>query len=655
VTIPAPALQIAVLEREDFDYFSSKLKEISGIHMSEKKLELVQTRLFKRLTELKLPDFKAYRDYLSRLPMNAPEWQLMLNELTTNKTEFFREVGHFDYLLETFLPEWERRSRPGTKLRVWSAACSTGEEPYSLAMALDQYFDGEDRFEIVASDIDTTILAQARNAVYPLERLASVPPEFHARAIAQGTGELADWGKIKDPIHGKIRFMQCNLDRTPYPMKGPFDVIFCRNVFIYFEPKTIERIVASLHDLAASSAMLAIGQSESLQGTRNPWKYVVPSIFRKSAGDSATSPPRPEPAQAPATRPKLAPGATKKKRVLVVDDSKAVTKLLTRILNNDPQLEVVGEINDPSLVQSALLELKPDVMTLDIHMPKMDGCAVLEQVLPAHPIPTVMISSISMEEGPKVLRALELGAVDYVQKPSLSELKTVEPLIIEKVKNAANAKVQRGRQRQRAKQRPVQLATTLNSSALIAIGSSTGGTEALTDLLTQLPPNIPPILIVQHIPPIFSKAFANRLNDLCSFEVKEAEDGDEVRGGRVLVAPGGRHMTLERHGMGLRARLNDEPPVNRHKPSVDVMFDAVAALLGKDAIGVILTGMGADGAKGMLRMKQAGAETIAQDEESCVVFGMPKEAIRMGGAAHVVSLSDIPAFLVKTLAGRPRS
>jgi len=286
-----------------------------------------------------------------------------------------------------------------------------------------------------------------------------------------------------------------------------------------------------------------------------------------------------------------------------------------------------------------------------MNMPHKDGCQVLEDIIPKYRTPTVMITALAKEEGTQVLRALELGAVDYIQKPSMGELESMQGLINEKILIAASVKVRAQGVLKTAPLKAQQTKQKASSqfSRMIAIGSSTGGTEALKHILTDLPANIPPIVIVQHIPANFSKALAERLNTLCAFEVKEAEDGDLVLAGRAIIAPGGKHIELVRQGSDLKVRVLDTPAVNRHKPSVDVLFDSVAKHVGASAIGVILTGMGNDGAKGLLKMKNLGSETIAQDEESCVVFGMPREAIAIGAAQFVEPLNGIAKLLLKRL------
>ena len=335
-------------------------------------------------------------------------------------------------------------------------------------------------------------------------------------------------------------------------------------------------------------------------------------------------------------------------RVLVVDDSAIVRKLLTDAISGEPDLEVVGTAPDPFIARDKILALKPDVITLDIEMPRMDGLSFLKALMKHYPLPAIMISSLCQSSAQQTLDALRLGAVEVLAKPggpySVGELQAQLPM---KIRAAAAAKIRpTGDAPVSAKAATAQrhAATNgrkLNPNALIAIGASTGGTEAIREVLTALPAEVPPIVITQHIPALFSRTFAERLNSLCAFEVKEATHGDPVEPGRALVAPGNIHMLVRRSHQGLRVELKDGPPVCYSRPSVDVMFASVAESCGPTAIGVILTGMGSDGAQGMLKLKRAGAPTIAQDEASCVVFGMPKEAIRMGGVERTVPLGNI--------------
>jgi two-component system, chemotaxis family, protein-glutamate methylesterase/glutaminase len=343
-------------------------------------------------------------------------------------------------------------------------------------------------------------------------------------------------------------------------------------------------------------------------------------------------------------------------RVLTVDDSALMRQVLATLLSKDPDIEVIGSAPDPYIAREKIKALNPDVITLDVEMPKMDGLTFLEKLMRGRPMPVVMVSSLTEAGCQTTLRALELGAVDFIAKPKIDLREGMEEVaqdLIAKVKAAAQAKVRSkgvGVSGTGGKGVAIPLAPggamIKTTDTIIAIGASTGGTEAVKDVLMALPPNIPPILITQHMPEHFTKTWANRLNSLCRIAVKEAEDGDSVLPGHALVAPGSYHMTLVRSGARYTVRINQEPPVNRHRPSVDVTFASVAQYAGANAVGVILTGMGGDGAKEMLTMKQAGAFTIAQDEASCVVFGMPKEAIKMGGVDKILPLSEIPAAIV---------
>lgn len=340
-------------------------------------------------------------------------------------------------------------------------------------------------------------------------------------------------------------------------------------------------------------------------------------------------------------------------RVLTVDDSALMRQVLAQLLSKDPDIEVIGSAPDPYVAREKIKSLNPDVITLDVEMPKMDGLTFLEKLMRGRPMPVVMVSSLTEAGCQTTLRALELGAVDFITKPKIDLQEGMEGQaqdLIAKIKAAAQAKVRSGKP---AGHTAAPRATPLTSSAMIkttdmiiAIGSSTGGTEAVKDVLEVLPPNTPPIIITQHMPERFTKSWADRMNQICRISVKEAEDGDSVLPGHALVAPGNYHMTLVRNGARYSVRINQGSPVNRHRPSVDVMFDSVARYAGGNSVGVILTGMGGDGAKGMLAMKQAGAHTIAQDEASCVVFGMPKEAIKLGGVDKILPLADIPGAVL---------
>ncbi|KPQ22296.1 MULTISPECIES: protein-glutamate methylesterase/protein-glutamine glutaminase [unclassified Halomonas] len=338
-------------------------------------------------------------------------------------------------------------------------------------------------------------------------------------------------------------------------------------------------------------------------------------------------------------------------KVLCVDDSALIRDLLTEIINSQPDMEVVAVAPDPIAARDLIKQHNPDVLTLDVEMPRMDGLDFLERLMRLRPMPVLMVSSLTQSGSEITLRALELGALDFVAKPSLgirSGMMDYANEIAEKLRAAARSRPRQARHKNTPP--PVQLkAPMVSSEKLIIIGASTGGTEAIRAVLEPLPANAPAILITQHMPGGFTRSFAERLDRLCRITVKEAADGERVLPGHAYIAPGDQHLKLARSGANYVARLDDGPPVNRHRPSVDVLFHSAAEQAGKNAIGVILTGMGKDGAAGLLEMRQAGAATIAQNEESCVVFGMPREAIAMGGAADVTALGEIPARLMSLI------
>jgi two-component system chemotaxis response regulator CheB len=344
-----------------------------------------------------------------------------------------------------------------------------------------------------------------------------------------------------------------------------------------------------------------------------------------------------------------------KTKVLIVDDSALMRQLLSELLGREPALQVVGVAPDPYVAWDKIQTLAPDVLTLDVEMPKMDGLTFLEKLMRAHPMPVVMVSSLTQNGCETTLRALELGAIDFVSKPKIdvaSGTADIARELVDKIKMAALARPRAYRGRSAASSakqhvQPRREALLKSTDQVIAIGSSTGGTEALRQVLVQLPPDSPGIVIVQHMPEKFTKHFAERLDKLCQIRVAEAQDGDRILRGHALIAPGNRHMQVKRSGAHYAVELNDLPPVNHHRPSVDVLFESCARFLGANVVGVILTGMGGDGARGLLSMRRNGARTIAQDEATCVVFGMPKEAIANGSVEFVAPLDQIAASILE--------
>jgi two-component system chemotaxis response regulator CheB len=353
----------------------------------------------------------------------------------------------------------------------------------------------------------------------------------------------------------------------------------------------------------------------------------------------------------------------KRIRVLIIDDSAAVRSALSDVLSSDPEIEVMGTASDPFVAAKRIHDEVPDVITLDVEMPRMDGITFLRKLMSQRPLPVVMCSSLTEAGSETLMQALEAGAIDVILKPKLDaalSLRESRVRICDAVKAAAGARpgVIRSRPEPRAPQPKLtadvmlaapgaQRAMARTTERVVCIGASTGGTESLRLVLESLPVDCAGIVIVQHMPEKFTAAWANRLNGICDVEVKEAEDGDTVLRGRALIAPGNKHMLLQRSGAKYYVQVKDGPLVSRHRPSVDVLFRSAAHSAGSNAAGIIMTGMGDDGAHGLLEMRNAGAFTVAQDEASCVVFGMPKEAIKLGAAERVLPLGSLAPEIIR--------
>ncbi len=346
--------------------------------------------------------------------------------------------------------------------------------------------------------------------------------------------------------------------------------------------------------------------------------------------------------------------------MVVIDDSALIRRILTEIINSEPDMEVVAQAPDPLVAREQIRALNPDVITLDVEMPKMDGLAFLEKLMRLKPTPVVMVSTLTERGSETTLRALELGAVDFVSKPKIDIAQGMQEYaaeITDKIRAAAVARVRRLAPQPvdasgTGTPLPARPASGWSTEKLIIVGASTGGTEAIREFLEPLPPDIPGILITQHMPEAFTRSFARRLDGLCRITVKEAEDGERILPGHAYIAPGHSHLLVRRSGANYMTELSQSAPVNRHRPSVDVLFRSAAAQVGRNAIGVILTGMGRDGAAGMREMHDAGAWNVAQDEDSCVVFGMPKEAINSGGVDEVLPLKSISRAVIGQITAR---
>lgn len=893
----------------------------TGNIMGPKQVPMIENRLKSRMIKIGISHLEDYLEYFKK--NEAQETEALVSLMTTHHTFFFREFNHFEFLRDTGLRSLVHslRARGEKKLRIWSAACSKGQEVYSLAMFLNVHLKAlapDFDYEIIGTDIDPESVSFAKAGVYAKEELKSVP-KIYLGNHWKVDGAQSDFLKVSPELKGKVRFQVENLfDLESFLRAQEFHMIFCRNVFIYFEKPQIEMIAKKFLEHLNVDGYLFVGVSESITNYGLPLRSLGGSIYEKNSkqaiapdtnvsvkrnlntrpyqvlvvddsktihalmkkifikdqgfeiahsvtngreaidylkvnsdkiemitldlhmpeldgigflkeyqdrskpilvvsaidrddtegpGQTAlrlgafdyvekptvenlekisneirsklttglslipTKPPvvleskklvspglKPVSTKAPSSSSKPSPklllktkpllarslnkvpakaitskgplsgvGASKpllknnpvtrrsitntpfqsavrslqnarsdstkahstktanrlsevvkppttpvkalgnritprnnQVKVLIVDDSETVRKILKSLLAHDSRFVVVGESENPLEVEGLIRKLKPDLITLDIHMPYMDGVTLLKKYLPANPIPTVMISSISISEGKYVLEALETGAVDYIQKPSLADISKQKLEICERLFVASKAKVKRRTHHPVSSfARPTQISGVISDQGLIVIGSSTGGTEALRVIFERLPEKIPPILVAQHIPAVFSRALADRLNELVKFQIIEAHDGLVVEPNHVYIAPGGKQMGVEWSQDRLKIRVTDDEPVNRHKPSVDYLFSSVAKIQSKVAsvVGVILTGMGADGAKGLKLLKDQGAFTIGQNESSCVVYGMPKVAYELGGVQQQLALDQIPQSLVTILskASKPKA
>lgn len=788
---------------------------LSGIQLGPKQMPMVESRLKSRMLKLGVSSFTSYLEHLKSDLDN--ESQALLSLLTTHHTYFFREFTQFEYMLNNCLPVLidAARKRSDKTIRVWSAACSRGQEVYSLAMFFDFHLKAaapDLNFVIDGTDVDPESVKYAKNGVYRNEELKKSPAMYLQQHWIQGKDHVKEFSKAKDSLKKYCQFSTANLLKVePFLQNKYYDLILCRNVFIYFDQDQIRQCTQSFLKHLHPHGFLLLGVSESLSGINLNIESVGPSVYTHQRTAVAKHQPRfakAAPASAQPVVPRIVEKvkpkilsvlsiddsstilalmkkilvkdegfelkatavngeiaiellkkqsfdiitldlhmpimdglsflektkdmpnrppivivssvnredvsiaqkalslgakdyvekpsleniiqggdeirsklrsvynlthttlstraavqdsknlgnstlnesvevdkfANKKIKVMIIDDSKTIRELLKKVISQDKQLEFVAEAEKPSQVKELIEKHKPDVLTLDINLPEKDGVTLLKEIFPRYKIPTIMISSISREEGPQVLNALENGAFDYIQKPQAQDLSWVASQIRERIKEAAQSNAQN------IKPFHVKKAvkyTALDDGALVVIGASTGGTEALKHMLSGMPTEIPPILIVQHIPAYFSAAFADRLNTLLPFEVREAKDGDEVRKNLVLIAPGGKQMAIQPQGNKLIVKITDDAPVNRHKPSVDYMFASVNRLGLKNLTAVIMTGMGADGARELKNLRNAGARTIAQDQASCVVYGMPRAAVEIGAAEVVKPLGDIADCIMR--------
>ena len=612
-------VDMTITERQ-FNQLRSLIESRFGIQLPEEKRSLLQARLQKMVRASGMDNFADYYD--SRL--RNPELRVLselVDNISTNHTYFWRENAHFTWFRDTWIPAAMQRHQRDRDLRVWCAAASTGQEPYTIAALLRDAVSVRPEpwtAGLLATDISQRVLDFARKGSYERDDVERLPGELVSRHFeADGPGRM----KVRNKTRQDVTYRRLNLLSPSLP----------------FTPPLRGHLPQERHDLlrSADEAAAALSPGPPPRARRR----CVHRDVRVDAGATGALPPG-------ASRAVQANSVSRPIRVLVVDDSTVARAVLTRGLAADPMIHVVGAARDAYEARDLIVYERPDVVTLDVEMPRMDGVEFLSRLMPQFPVPVVMVSSLTQRGQQVTLDALAAGAVDVVAKPSRNMSQGIDRMMVElrtKVKIAAGANV--AHYKRSVPPRRVKTAAT-STDKVVAIGSSTGGVEALRQVLVPLPPDAPGVVVVQHMPPGFTRSFADRLNGECAVIVKEAEEGDRVMPGRVLIAPGSHHLQVLRTGGEYRVTLDLGPKVDGHRPSATVLMHSMAKHVGKNGVGAILTGMGRDGAAGLLALRQAGGRTCAQDEASCVVYGMPKAAWESGAAQHRVPLHEMAAHIL---------
>ena len=639
------------LRDQHFTRLARMLEGITGIQLPPTKRVMIEGRLRRRMRQLDIAYLEDYGIFLFDKDGLDGELPFLIDCATTNKTDFFREPDHFVFLRDHAVPTLLRRSdRDKPDLKIWSAASSTGAEAYTVAMVLARMQESgvKMRFAILGTDISAEILQSARRAIYPSSMLEPISADMQTRYVLKAADPARQEFRIAPQLRRFVHFASLNLMDESYPFDRDVDIIFCRNVLIYFSRTAQQAVLRRLASHLRPGRLF------------DPRPFRIIRLGRQVRNETSLA----DGLRANGTVPNPEGGVMRnggKIRVLIIDDSASVRQALVSVISSAPDMDVMATASDPFIAAQRIHEEVPDVIILDVEMPRMDGITFLKKLMSQRPIPTILCSTLVEKGSDTALEGLDAGAIELIVKPRLDTkqfLMESQIRICDAVRAAAAARpsLTKGARSPLVQKKltadvmmPAPQSTramTRTTEKVVCIGASTGGTESLREVLIHLPINSPGIIVVQHMPELFTAAFARRLDGLCKVDVREAKDGDPVLPGQVLIAPGNRHMLLQRSGARYHVAIKDGPLVSRHRPSVDVLFRSAALHSGSNALGIIMTGMGDDGAKGMLEMHNAGAKTVAQNEETCVVFGMPKEAIALGGVDTIVPLSDIPAAIL---------
>ncbi|SMF36161.1 chemotaxis protein CheB [Pseudobacteriovorax antillogorgiicola] len=664
-------------DRQIFEAIAQKISKITGVQLGEKQYSLVLSRLSKHLRNMGGLTPAQYWEYLQG--NEEDEVPVLISLLTTHHTFFFREQVHFDYLEEA-LPKLIENviSQGRDTLYFWCAACSKGQEGYTLAMFLDYHLKQLRctlKYKILFSDVDQASVNWAENGVYSNDELGRVPITYRSNHWIRGKGQISDFSKVRSQLKESCNFRTINLlelKNERFPNK--FDVVFCRNVFIYFTVKEIESISRNILNSMEEHGLFIIGVSESLLGAKLTVEHLGKSVYQKSDEEKVvnirtdTSKLKPGTSSIPRTPPNLtqtsrserlssvppqprnlaesvthavslnrmSPTAEDDLRIITLQSSLKLGSDLRSVINNFPGCKSVG-FDVITSADEAIAKIKGKQANLLIL--EINASRFLRRILAETDVAT-LIATTDQDESEKINQALDAGARDYIVFRTKVLTEQDREVLASKLHNVGRTVGHDSNSRSRT-------TSKLDNQFIVGLGASTGGTEAITKVLTKLPHDMPPIVIVQHIPEFYSKQFADRLNKLCEIDVKEAVDGDVLRPGLAIVAPGNFQMKVVKRGGHYKISVFEGEKVNGHRPSVDVLFNSLAEVVPEKLLGVLLTGMGSDGAKGLLQMKKSGAKTFTQDEATSVVYGMPKVAFEIGASDKVLPLERIPDALIK--------
>ena len=607
--------------------------ELTGTCQNEKnRHSVLVSSVWRRMQELKINQLK---EYLSYVNLNEKEYPNLVSALTIHTTSWFRELPHFEKLKEQ-IKDFHKMNlnRP---FKVLSGACSTGQEVYSIGLVLDDFRSKNPGFEyaLVGRDIDPVSVKKGNSGIYPESECSQIPKDYE-KYILRGSGKSKGFFTFKKEIRTRCKWLVGSLKDIESLYPESFDLIFCRNVLIYFDQQSIDKIISSLGKLLSDVGVLCLGHSEAVDPSKHKLIGRGNSTYVKAGSKLASS------SENSSENKSGAPTTKARKDLLVVDDSTTMRKLLSSILSSDDI--IVHDVGSAKEATEFLKTKNVDLITLDLHMPGEDGQTWLKaQRNNGMRVPVVIVSGASPQEALEVLGALENGAQDYIDKQIL---KTNKDDVVNRIIALSNSRKNRS-SKLNVKEDISKLKVV--PPDLILLGASTGGTDVLAKFLTKMPSNCPPVIITQHITKAFAKPFAERLANISGLELGANNHDLVLENNKLYMAHEDYHIGVSQKVQKLHLVISHADPVQKHRPSVDFLFKSGGLLNNTNIFAALFTGMGADGAKGLLDLKAKGAFTCAQDEDSCVVYGMPKEAIKLDAAKFIGDPAEIQKVMYKAI------